>query len=220
MSALKCPQCGLMNFAAATQCKRCGTLFTQNLSSIPGSNLQGFVLADGYVLPPPPSVGLPNSGVWRDRSTLVMSKDAHLPDRCIKCNAFTNGRLRRKFAWHHPAIYILLLVAWLIYLIVAMIVKKRATIDLGICEEHSAKRRTYIWITWLLALGGIAGFVLAIAANDGTPALIGLLLLLTAIVFGVIATRVTYPSKIDDRFVWLKGVNAEYLNQLPQWPDY
>jgi hypothetical protein len=60
--------------------------------------------------------------------------------------------------------------------------------------------------------------VLAIAANDGTPALLGFLLLLTALVFGIIATRVTYPSKIDDRFVWLKGVNSDYLNQLPQWP--
>lgn len=102
MSALKCPQCGLTNFATATQCKRCQTLFTQNLSSTPGSTLQGIVLEDGYVLPPPPSVGLPNSGVWRDRSTLVMSKDAQLPDPCVKCNAFTVGRLRRKFAWHHP----------------------------------------------------------------------------------------------------------------------
>jgi hypothetical protein len=218
VSALKCPQCDLVNFATATQCKRCGTLFTQNLSSAPGSNLQGFVLEDGYVLPAPPSVGLPTTGVWRDRSTLVMSKDAQLPDRCVKCNAFTTGRLRRKFSWHHPAIYILIVVAWLIYLIVAMIVRKRATVFLGLCEEHSAKRRTYIWITWLLALGGLAGFVLAIAANDGTPALIGALLFLTAIVFGVITTRVTYPSKIDDRFVWLKGFNAEYLNQLPQWP--
>ena len=218
MSALKCSQCGLINFATATQCKRCGTHFSQNVSS--GSNLQGFVLEDGYVLPPPPSVGMPGAGIWRDGATLVMSKGAQLPDRRVKCNAFTNGRLRRKFSWHHPAIYILIIVAWLIYLIVAMIVRKRATVDLGFCEEHSAKRRTYIWIAWLLALGGVAGFVLAILANDSTPALIGFLLLLTAVVFAVITTRVVYPSKIDDRFVWLKGVNAEYLNQLPSWPGY
>ena len=83
-----------------------------------------------------------------------------------------------------------------------------------------AKRRTCIWVTWLLALGGIAGFVLAIAENSGVPALIGVLLFITAIVFGLITTRVAYPSKINDRFVWLKGVNAEYLNQLPQWPGY
>ena len=220
MSALKCPQCGLINFATATQCKACGTLFSQNLSSAPGSTLKGFVLEDGYVLPPPPTVGLPSSGVWRNSSTLVMSKDAQLPDRCVKCNAFTIGRLKRKLSWHHPAIYILIAVALLIYLIVAMVVRKRATVYLGLCEEHMAKRRTYIWITWLLALGGIAGFVIAIAENNGVPALIGILLFLTAIVFALITIRVASPSRIDDRFVWLKGINAEYLNQLPQWPGY
>jgi hypothetical protein len=67
---------------------------------------------------------------------------------------------------------------------------------------------------------GFGGIVLSVIANDGTPALIGLLLLLAGIIFGVIAIRVTVPSKIDDKFVWLKGVNADYLNQLPQWPGF
>jgi hypothetical protein len=218
VSALRCTQCGLVNFAAATQCKRCGTLFVQNVSAVPGENLQGFVLEDGYVLPAPPSVGMPGAGIWRDKSTLVVSREALLPERCVKCNAYTNGRLKRKFTWHHPAIYILLLVAWLVYLIVAMIVRKRATLEVGLCDEHRAKRRTYIWLTLALVLGGLAGFVLAINMNDGTPAIIGFLLLITALVFGIIATRVTYPTKIDDRFVWLKGVNADYLDQFPQWP--
>lgn len=217
MSALKCPQCGLVNFATANQCKRCGILFAQNISAVTSSNQQGFVLEDGYVLPPPPSVGMPGVGIWRDGVTLVMSKDAPLPDRCVKCNAITTGRLKRKLAWHHPALYLLLLVAWLIYLIIAMFVRRRATVELGLCDEHRAKRRTYIWITWLLALAGLGGFLLAIIANDGTPALIGVVLLLAAIIFGVVATRVVYPSKIDDRFVWLKGVNADYLNQLRPW---
>lgn len=220
MSALKCPQCGLINFATATQCKRCGTLFSQTVSSESGANLQGFVLEDGYVLPPPPSLGLPGAGIWRDGKTLVMTKDAVLPDRCVKCNAFTQGRLKRKLSWHHPAYFILLLVAWLIYLIVSMVVRKRATVELGLCDEHRAKRRNYIWVTLLLALGGFAGFFLAIAAEDGTPALIGLLMLITALIFGLIATRVTYPQKIDDRFVWLRGVNDEYLNQFPPWPGF
>lgn len=220
MSALKCPQCDLVNFATATQCKRCGTLFSQNVSSESGANLQGFVLEDGYVLPPPPSMGMPATGIWRNGKTLVMSKDAVLPDRCVKCNAVTTGRLKRKLSWHHPAYFILLLAAWLIYLIVSMVVRKRATVLLGLCDEHRAKRRKYIWATLLLALGGVAGFFIAIAAEDGTPALIGLLLLITSLIFGLIVTRVVYPQKIDDKFVWLKGVNDEYLNQLPPWPGF
>jgi hypothetical protein len=34
------------------------------------SGPEGIVLSDGYVLPPPPTVGTPDSGVWRDRATL------------------------------------------------------------------------------------------------------------------------------------------------------
>jgi hypothetical protein len=176
------------------------------------------VLEDGYVLPPPPSVGLPGTGIWRDGKTLVVSKDAVLPDRCVKCNAYTQGRLKRKLSWHHWAIYLLILLSLLIYAIVAMVIRKRATVDLGLCDEHKAKRRTFIWITLLMILGGVGGFFLAIAAEDGTPAFIGFLLLITGIVFGVITTRVTYPSKIDDRFVWLRGLSADYLDQFPHWP--
>jgi hypothetical protein len=99
-----------------------------------------------------------------------------------------------------------------------MVVRKRATVDLGICDEHRAKRRTYIWLTWGLVLLGVAGFFVAIMVDDGTPAALGFLVLLSGIIFGVISTRVAYPTKIDDRFVWLKGVNKDYLDLLPQWP--
>ena len=74
------------------------------------SGPEGIVLSDGYVLPPPPTVGTPGTGVWRDKATLIMSKDAQLPARCIKCNApATGARLKKKLSWHHPAIYLLIL---------------------------------------------------------------------------------------------------------------
>ncbi len=45
------------------------------------------------------------SGVWRRGNTLIMHKDAPLPDRCIKCNIATNGSyIRRRLSWHHPAL--------------------------------------------------------------------------------------------------------------------
>lgn len=178
--------------------------------------MQGIVLEDGYVLPPPPSVG--TEGVWREKSTLVMSKDAQLPLRCIKCNQPTPLRLKRNFTWHHPAIYILLIAAWLLYLIVAMIVRKKATVELGLCQEHLQRRRRNVFIAWALVLLGLLCFVLAIAANDGTPALLGLLLLFAALIFGLVVARIAIPVKIDDRFVWLRGINKEYLDLLPQWP--
>ena len=73
-------------------------------------------------------------------------------------------------------------------------------------------------ITWLLFLLGVAGFVVAAVAQDGTYVLVGAILLLGAIIYGLVVVRVVSPSKIDDKFVWLKGVNKNYLSQLPQWP--
>lgn len=218
MSSLKCEQCGLVNFATDTICKRCSAPLAHNISHVASSTPQGIVLEDGYVLPPPPA--LPGTGVWRDKSTLVMSRDAELPPRCVKCNVPTHLRLKRRLSWHHPAIYILIFVALLIYLIVALIVRKAATVEIGLCEEHQAKRRRNLLITWSLVLIGIAGLVLALMLADVTYLLAGFVALVAAMIYGIVAVRIVAPSKIDDRFVRLRGVNKDYLNELPQWPGY
>lgn len=219
MSALKCAHCGLVNYATATQCKRCRTPFVQNLSSVAGANVQGIVLEDGYVLPPPPSVGTPGAGVWRDKSKMVVSKGAPLPDRCVKCNGPASGvRLKKKFTWHHPAIYILIFVGLLIYVIVAMIVRKTATVELGLCEEHMAKHRRNVLVTSLLILLGVGGFVLAVIVGNNYFLLAGILLILAGIIYAGGALRIVTPARIDNKFAWLKGVNKDYLDGLPQWP--
>ena len=218
MSSLKCAQCGLVNFATAASCKRCGQPLPQN-SGVASSTPQGIVLQDGYVLPPPPTVGVPGSGVWRDKSKLVVSKGAELPDRCVKCNAPSQEpKLKKKLSWHHPAIYLLIFVALLIYFIVAMILRKTATVDIGLCEEHKLKHRRNIVVTWVLVGLGVLGFVTALAVEDSNFILLGILLLLAGIIYGAVTLRILTPAKIDDRFAWLKGVNRDYLDELPQWP--
>jgi len=218
LSSLKCAQCGLVNFATAASCKRCGQPLPQN-TGVASSTPQGIVLQDGYVLPPPPTVGVPGSGVWRDKSKLVMSKGAELPDRCVKCNAPSQEpKLKKKLSWHHPAIYLLIFVALLIYFIVAMIVRKTATVELGLCDEHRSKHRRNILTTWALILLGVGGFVLAVIVEDTTFLLVGILLIFAGIIYGVVTIRIVWPAMIDDKFAWVKGVNKDYLDELPQWP--
>jgi len=184
--------------------------------SVAGSTAQGIVLEDGYVLPPPPTS--PFSGVWRDGAKLVMSRDAELPPRCVKCNVPTHLRLKRRLTWHHPLLYILIFVALLIYLIVAMIIRKTATVEIGLCDEHLAKRRRSLRITIALLVAGLIGLALAIGFSDGTYLLLGCLGVIAALIYGIVAVRVVAPAKIDDQFVWLSGVNKNYLNELPAWP--
>src|SRR5262245_40589761 len=138
----KCPECGLVNFASDANCKRCGAIAVNVPAQSPPV---GIVLEDGYVLPPPPTA----NGIWRDKSTLVMTKDASLPDRCIKCNAPANGlRLTRKLAWHTPVLYLTILIAVLVYAILAAVLSKRAIVYLGMCRQHFERRRKQIVIGW------------------------------------------------------------------------
>ena len=54
------------------------------------------------------------------------------PHRCVKCNEPTEPpNKRRTVYWHHPAVYVLLLVYVIVYIIVAVIVRKTAKIDPG-----------------------------------------------------------------------------------------
>ena len=164
---------------------------------------------------PPPSHGM--NTVWRNNSLLVMTKEALLPNRCIKCNAPADEQLKRKLTWHHPALYLLALASLLIYVVVAMVVRKTATVNVGLCEEHSSARRRNIAITWALGLAMVASFVVAVMIDDGTFAVLGIVLLLATCIYGIVTLRVVAPTKIDDYCVWLKGVNADYLQQFPEW---
>jgi hypothetical protein len=211
----KCAQCGLVNFATSTNCKRCGAPLAT--SGVPGPpQPTGIVLEDGYVLPAPPP-----GGVWRDNSTLVMVKEAPLPDRCVKCNAPANGvRLRRSLSWHHPVLYLLIFVGVLIYVILAAVLSKRATIYVGLCAEHFQHRRKKIAVGWILLAGGLISAIGAFANNYPMVGLVGLAVFLFALIWLIVISRVVTPKKIDDRLVWLNGVNSAYLSQLPPWQGY
>src|SRR5688572_33369007 len=102
---------------------------------------------------PPPSHGF--NTIWHSNALLVMTKDASLPKRCIKCNAPASELLKRKLQWHHPALYLLIVVSILVYVIVACVVRKTATVNLGLCEEHRESRRLSMIITVLLAFVAI-----------------------------------------------------------------
>ena len=207
----KCPECGLVNLASDAKCKRCGALMPQAAAQTP----KGIVLEDGYVLPPPP-----RAGIWRDGTTLVMDKNAMLPDNCVKCNAPANGlRVRKKLAWHHPLLYLLIFGAALFYVILAAALSKRATVEFPVCESHKARRRTFMTIGFVLLGLGLIVPVVGFANEYLEVGLFGLLLFLIAVFWVVFASRIVGVKKIDDHYAWLTGVNTNFLNQFPPIPS-
>jgi len=145
-----------------------------------------------------------------------MAKEAPLPERCVKCNAPTQHTLKRNLRWHHPALYLLIFGGVLFYFIFALVFSKSATIHVGLCESHAATRKRDILITWALVLLAFGSFYFAATAGEMSLLLVGLILLFGGAIYGTIKARVVAPQKIDNHYVWLTGINADYLQQFPE----
>ena len=168
------------------------------------------------------------AGLFRKGKLLVMQKEAALPARCVKSNEPVEGRrLRRKLTWFHPLIYLSLFLGLLIFVILALVLQKKATIYIGLSQEWYRKRRRAIWTGWitvLLGLATMAGSIAILAHTNGDAAwagwgiALGFLVLLGGAIYASAASRMVTPVRITDDYVWLKGVHPDFLDDLPPWP--
>ena len=168
------------------------------------------------------SEGAAPSGVslWRQGRRLVTRSETPFPDRCVKCNAPADGfRLKRVLYWAHPAYLLLLLCNLLILLIVYLIVRKKAVLNIGLCEQHQARRKMGLIIGWT---GTLVGFVLVIGAiviESGWLALMGVAVLLFSWIYGGIRASTVAITKMNkENVVWVRGAHKDFLEQLPEWP--
>ncbi|NJN57966.1 MAG: hypothetical protein HC879_10940 [Leptolyngbyaceae cyanobacterium SL_5_9] len=164
-----------------------------------------------------------NKDVWRARNLLVMRRGAQLPDRCVKTNQPAKGkRFKTTLYWHHPAIYLLLLLNVLIYIIVAITVRKKAVIHIGVTEEVLQKRGRAILWGWGAGIAGVVLFFSALAIPSGSAvgglfALLSPFLILGGLIGGIARSTLISVDRIEDEYVWIRGVSKEYLALLPEW---
>lgn len=143
-------------------------------------------------------------GLRREGDLIVIPvRGAAFPDRCVMCNEPAVKRLKRRLFWHPQGYYALIFVGWVIYVIVAMIVRKRAEFEVGLCERHSARRRNGILIGWL---GSALCLVAGIALAQSVPALaiafgVGFF---ACVVAGAMMVRIVTAKRIDKQYAWLK----------------
>jgi hypothetical protein len=156
-------------------------------------------------------------GPWHNGKLLIVGHKPTLPPRCVKCNAPTELPLKRfRLAWHSPFVYLaFVLLGPLAYIAVALIFRRKMTVQVRICDYHRFHRRLAILAG---VLGTLFGFGLVIAGGmsaSGLPALLGVLLVPTAIVFSFYRARIVWPKRIDKQFAQLRGACPEYLAELP-----
>ncbi len=156
---------------------------------------------------------------WRDGKRVVAFDKTALPARCYKCNHESVGApMKRKLYWHHPAWYLLLILRFLPYLIVAIFIRKRATLDVYLCQKHMISRRYSMIGAWL---GVILAVLMTIGGGVyGLPwlTITGVFVFIGAIVASIVGARVVRPAKIKkDGTVWLSGSGKEFLASLPEW---
>ena len=142
---------------------------------------------------------------------VIPVRGASFPARCVVCNAPAERRLRRKLYWHPPAVYALICLGALVYVIGALITRKKAELEVGICDAHAARRRNGILIGWL----GAVAFIGSLLLVEQSPvfALIGAVLLLAGLVTALLLAQVVTAKRIDERQAWLK-VGRPFLDSL------
>lgn len=221
----RCPKCGLVQLARP-QCKKCGAPLSTTdggrRAVTPASSLPPPQSASNPYAPPEAELRAPvvmggSGGVWRDGPLLVAVKNATLPDRCVKCNRPTPLKIERTYYWHPPVWYLLILLNWLIYAIVAAAVRKKAVLEVGLCEDHRRRRKMSMWIGTLIPLLGIGGCMFG-GSSQGLI-VIGIGLTVLGLIWLVVASQLLSANRIDENIILLKGVSSEYLSVLQPYPN-
>lgn len=200
----RCAECGLsfskdnmVMYQNAYVCAACKPLFFQKVRE---------------------GVAIGQAGPWREGKLLVTKLNPVLPARCVKCNAATDTpQKRRNLYWHPPLVYLVLLINVIVYVIVAVIVRKRTVAMVSLCPEHRASRRNAILVAWLLIVVGFGAMIGGIANDANWVTAVGAVVFLGGIIFGFAKGRLIYATKIDKEHVWLGGCGKDFLAEWPEW---
>jgi hypothetical protein len=149
---------------------------------------------------------------YRDGDMLMVPRfGSRLPRRCCVCNAKAReNALKRQLYWHPQWVTFLVLVSPLIYVIVSLVIRKNATVEVYVCDEHKRRRTNGIV---LMIAGTLAAVMIGVVGQSGPTALVGAIVFLVAIIGGALMMRTVTPAKMDEQYVWLK-VGKPYLESV------
>ena len=167
-----------------------------------------------------PAWGAPQAPQARMQgSVLVLSKHAQMPQICAKCGVQHGLTARHtKMSWVPGWAYAMVVFGWAIGLIIMAVTRKTAQVTVPVCDSCNkrwSQGNLFFGLSFLPA--AFLYLLMIVFAGVDLPdagaacMLLGTLALLVApivVAFAVKRPRAVYPDKIDDHFVYLKGVHT------------
>lgn len=152
----------------------------------------------------------------RQGRDLIVWKGGTLPPYCVKCGLVTHQQpVMRKFYWHSPLLYLIILAGVLIYAIVAMIVRKRFDLGVPLCDSHFRLRRIWMSVAAALMLLAFPALIVGIT-NDypGTGIVVCLVTLLGGAIAWSLVSPILRPRKITDEMAIFRGADEAFFGRL------
>ena len=137
----------------------------------------------------------------------------YLPPICARHGGPATSLVKRKFSTRPPGwSYVLILVAVVIFAIVAMAMQFSIATSLPACAECSRDRRRFIGFALSGWAAAIALTVVSFTTTSGALIVLGLLAVVCALVFSFVGDsfRVSGHVSADRGWVNLKGVHATF----------
>ena len=156
MSSKRCPQCGLVNFADAEECKRCN-LALNELSSISARRKVNAPEREFYAneLPPPPPVF--------DKSQRSPQTSRGRFSSCAKCGSGTAVSFQTvKKSYLPPAVYLMLLLGPIPFVVAAAVARVRHQISVPFCQICWDEYRPFTVLSPILQLVMASSLIFAI----------------------------------------------------------
>lgn len=154
-------------------------------------------------------------GCRREGKFVIVPIGEDLPPRCILCNAPAQTPVKsKKVSWHSVWWVLLILVNILLYIIVALIVRKRAEVSPGFCAEHIAQRKKRGAISLLVALACFVGSGLLFFVQSSALAGLPLIPAFCAMIYAAVATGTVHATEISKTYIKLKGCKEPFLASI------
>ncbi len=165
-------------------------------------------------------VTVSSSDAWASGNHLIVGHAAVLPAICIKCGRPAEPQpVNRRFRWHPPWMYVLIIVGLLIYVIVAAIASKHISIKLPLCRRHGEKYRTLGWASAILLLGAIPEMIVAGTylpdSQQGYGILAGFVAIAAGLACLILHGSILRPSEINAQYGQFSGADRSFLQYLP-----